>query len=191
MAEARFAGSKILLSCRSAQGFDSVAEAAKFPDHSISAVSSCLCTQRGTSLFVTQTAMENNPDQATKPMGDGPDSLIVSQTRYQSAVDDLKNGSFRLDRSVGSLIQNPPHVAVALRERWFFDTSALSSSPGHAPTHDERCLAEGNVAAPAPTSAMICFAESTPKPGISAKWTTASWCRLRRLANSWSSLTIC
>src|SRR6516165_2584677 len=30
----RFAGSKILLSCRSAQGLDSVAEAAEFPDHS-------------------------------------------------------------------------------------------------------------------------------------------------------------
>jgi hypothetical protein len=41
--------------------------------------------------------------------------------------------------------------------------------------------AEGNVAAPAPTSAMICCAEFTPRPGISAKWTTASWCRLSRL----------
>jgi len=48
-----------------------------------------------------------------------------------------------------------------------------------------------DVAAPAPTSAMICCAESTPRPGISAKWTTASWCRLSRLANSWSSLLIC
>ena len=33
---------------------------------------------------------------------------------------------------------------------------ALSSVPGHAPIHDARCLGEGNVAAVAPTSAMIC-----------------------------------
>ena len=50
--------------------------------------------------------MENDPDEATKPMGDGPDGLIVSQSRYQSAIDNLENGSFRLGRGVGSLIQN-------------------------------------------------------------------------------------
>jgi hypothetical protein len=38
-----------------------------------------------------------------------------SQARYQSAIDNLENGSFRLGRSVGSLIQNAPHVAVAFR----------------------------------------------------------------------------
>src|SRR4051794_18953176 len=40
---------------------------------------------------------------------------------------------------------------------------ALSSSPGHAPTHEERFLGEAKVAAVAPTSAMICCAESGPK----------------------------
>jgi transposase len=50
-----------------------------------------------------------------QPMGNGPDGLIVSQAGYQSAIDDLENGSFRLGRGVGSLIQNAPHVAVALR----------------------------------------------------------------------------
>ena len=30
-------------------------------------------------------------------------------------------------------------------------------------------MGEGNVAAEAPTSAMICCAESTPRPGISAR----------------------
>jgi hypothetical protein len=45
-------------------------------------------------------------------MGDGPDGLIVSQARHQSAKYDLENGSFRLDRGVGSLIENAPHVAV-------------------------------------------------------------------------------
>ncbi len=59
--------------------------------------------------------MQNDPDQATEPMGDGGDGLIVSQARHQSAIDDLENGSFRLDRGVGSLIENAPHVAVTLR----------------------------------------------------------------------------
>ena len=48
-------------------------------------------------------------------MGNRPDGLIVSQARYQSAIDNLENGSLRLDRCVGSLIQNAAHVAVALR----------------------------------------------------------------------------
>jgi hypothetical protein len=42
---------------------------------------------------------------------------------------------------------------------------ALSSWPGQAPTHDARCLGDGNVAAVTPTSAMICCADSTPSPG--------------------------
>ena len=108
-------GRKPLLSCCRDQGFDSIAKVPKFADHSISAMSSCLCTHRGTSLFVTHTAMENDPDEAAKPMGNGPDGLIVSQARYQSAIDDLENGSFRLGCGVGSLIENAPHVAIALR----------------------------------------------------------------------------
>jgi hypothetical protein len=58
--------------------------------------------------------MENDPDEAAKPMGNGPDGLIMSQSRYQSAIDNFENGSFRLGCGVGSLIQNAPHVAVTL-----------------------------------------------------------------------------
>src|SRR5262252_8743254 len=47
-------------------------------------------------------------------------------------------------------------------ERLLRFTPALSSSPGHAPTHETRFLAEAKVVALAPTSAMICCAESTP-----------------------------
>ena len=59
--------------------------------------------------------MQNDPDQATEPVGDGADGLIVSSARHQSAIDDLENGSFRFDRGVGSLIENAPHVAVTFR----------------------------------------------------------------------------
>ena len=59
--------------------------------------------------------MQNDPDQVAQPMGDGADGLIVSQARHQSAIDDLENGSFRLDRSVSTLIENAPHMAVTFR----------------------------------------------------------------------------
>jgi hypothetical protein len=59
--------------------------------------------------------MKNDPDETAKPMGNGPDGLIVSQARYQTAIDNLENGSFGLGRGIGSLIQNAPHVAVTLR----------------------------------------------------------------------------
>src|SRR5436853_3365087 len=68
---------------------------------------------------------------------------------------------------------------------------ALSSSPGQAPTHEERHFSEGKVAAVGPTSAMICCAESTPRPGTSASRSTAPWCWLSRLAISLSSWPIC
>src|SRR4029077_4732851 len=46
---------------------------------------------------------------------------------------------------------------------------------------------QGNVAAAGPTSAMICCAESTAKPGTSASRSTASWCGWSKVASSWSS----
>src|SRR5437016_10049060 len=59
--------------------------------------------------------MQNDPDQATKPMGDGPDGLIVSEARDESTIDNLENGSFRLGCGVGTLIENASHVAVTFR----------------------------------------------------------------------------
>jgi hypothetical protein len=50
-------------------------------------------------------------------------------------------------------------------ERLLWFTPALCSSPGHAPTHEESFSGEGKVSALAPTSAIICCAESTPSPG--------------------------
>src|SRR6266446_4983838 len=59
--------------------------------------------------------MQNDPDQATKPMGDGPDGLIVSEARDESTIDNLENGPFRLGCGVGTLIENASHVAVTFR----------------------------------------------------------------------------
>src|SRR5713101_4439622 len=60
-------------------------------------------------------------------------------------------------------------------DRWLKFTPALWLSPGQAPTQEERCLWEGNVAAVAPTWAIICCAESTPRPGTSASRSIWSW----------------
>ena len=48
-------------------------------------------------------------------MGNRPDSLIVSEARHKTAIDDFKDAAFRPDRGIGALIENAPHVAVALR----------------------------------------------------------------------------
>jgi hypothetical protein len=50
------------------------------------------------------------PDQPTEAIGNCADGLIVSQ----AAIHDLEDASFRPDRSVGALIENAPHLAVAL-----------------------------------------------------------------------------
>jgi len=52
-------------------------------------------------------------------------------------------------------------------ERVLCDSPALSSLPGHTPTHDDSAFADRKAAALGPTSAIICNAESTPKPGTS------------------------
>jgi hypothetical protein len=71
-------GRKIRLSRWSGQCFHPVPEAAKFPNHSISAPASGLGIHCRASFFVTYTLVQNDPNQATKSMGNGPDGLIVS-----------------------------------------------------------------------------------------------------------------
>src|SRR5262249_6632746 len=102
-------------SCWSSRRFDSIAETTEFPDHSNGATSSRVCVHRRTAFLVSYTPVQNDPDQSAQPMGDGPDGLIVSQPRNQSAVDDLENAALHLNRSVGRLIENASHVTIALR----------------------------------------------------------------------------
>lgn len=55
-------------------------------------------------------------------MGDHPGGLLVSQTRYRAAIDNLEETPFGLDCGVGSLVEYAPHVAVA-----FAPTAGCSS----------------------------------------------------------------
>ena len=120
--------------------------------------------------------MQDQPDQSTLSMGNRPDGLIVSQARDAAAIHNLKDACFGSGCGVGRLVENATHVAVAFRRSVAVVHAPLSSSPGQAPTQEERHFADGNVAAVGPTSAMICCAESTPRPGTSASRVTASWC---------------
>jgi hypothetical protein len=55
-----------------------------------------------------------------------------------------------------------------LAERLLLDSPALSWIPGQTPTHEASWAADGNAAARGPISAMICCAESIPRPGSQA-----------------------
>ena len=48
-------------------------------------------------------------------MGNRPDGLVMSQARDGAAIHNLEGTSFDLYGGVGRLIENAPHVAVALR----------------------------------------------------------------------------
>ena len=96
------------------QRFDAVAEASELPDHSGGAYSLRPFAHGRAAFLVADPSVQNHPDQPTKAMGNCPDGLIVSQAWYEAAIHDLEDASFRPDRSVGTLIENAPHVAVAL-----------------------------------------------------------------------------
>ncbi len=49
---------------------------------------------------------------------------LCPQARHQTAINDLEDASFNLNRGIGRLIENPPHVAIALRR---------AVALGHAP----------------------------------------------------------
>ena len=59
--------------------------------------------------------MQYLPDQAAKFVSNYSNGLIVSQTRHIAAIENLEDASFVFGRRIGSLIQNPPHMTVALR----------------------------------------------------------------------------
>ena len=59
--------------------------------------------------------MQDQPDQATMSMGNHPDGLLMSQARDIAVIDNLEDTSFGLYGGIGGLIENAPHMAVALR----------------------------------------------------------------------------
>jgi hypothetical protein len=87
----------------------------ELPDHSRSTCLPGLFSDCWAPFFVTDSVMQDQPDQPTLSMSDCPDGLIMSQARDGAAIHNLKDTSFDLYGSVGRLVENTPHVAVALR----------------------------------------------------------------------------
>ena len=66
-------------------------------------------------FFVAGSLMQDQPEQTTLSMGNDPDGLIMSEARDRAAIDDLEDASFGFYGGVSSLIEQAPHVTVALR----------------------------------------------------------------------------
>ena len=61
--------------------FDPIAEASELPKHLGSAELLRSFGDRWAAFFVTDSLVQDEPDQSTLSMGNGPDGLIVSQAR--------------------------------------------------------------------------------------------------------------
>ena len=85
--------------------FDSITEATELPDHSRGALLLRLFGDRRAPFFVTNSLVQDQPDQSTLSMGNGPDGLIVSQARDRAAIHDLEDASFGPGCGVRSLIE--------------------------------------------------------------------------------------
>jgi hypothetical protein len=56
-------------------------------------------------FFVTNSLVQDQPNQPALSMGNGPDGLVVSQARDRAAIDNLEDASFGLYGCVGRLIE--------------------------------------------------------------------------------------
>ena len=93
---------------------DPIAEASKLPDHFGSAPLLRLFGDGWPSFFVTNSLVQDQPDQPTLSMGNRPDDLVMSQALDRAPIHNLEDASFAPGCGVGRLVENAPHVAVAL-----------------------------------------------------------------------------
>jgi hypothetical protein len=73
--------------------FDAIAEVSQLPDHSGSTVLPRLFGDGRSPFFVTNFLVQDQPDQSTLSMGNGPDGLLVPETRYRAAIGNLEDAS--------------------------------------------------------------------------------------------------
>ena len=85
--------------------FDPIAEASKLAKHLPSAELLRSFGDRWAPFFVTDSPVQDQPDQSTLSMGNGPDGLIVSQARDRAAIHDLEDASFGPGCGIRSLIE--------------------------------------------------------------------------------------
>jgi hypothetical protein len=85
--------------------FDPIAKASELPDHSCRALLLGLLGDSWAPFFVTNSLVQDQPDQSTLSMGNGPDGLIMSQARDRAAIHNLEDTCFGLYGGVRSLIE--------------------------------------------------------------------------------------
>ena len=85
--------------------FDPITEATELPDHSRGTVLLRLLGDGWAPFFVTNSLVQDQPDQPTLSMGNGTDGLIVSQARDGAAIHDFEYASFGPGCGVRSLIE--------------------------------------------------------------------------------------
>ena len=90
--------------------FDPIAEASQLADDSRCALLPRLFGDRWAPFFVTSSLVQDQPDQSTLSMGDGPDGLIMSETRDASVQPGV--GRLAVDQSF------PLRSRVLGMQRW-------------------------------------------------------------------------
>src|SRR5437870_11314965 len=108
----------LLRSCRTARWswdtFDAIAETSQFADHLARSHLLRLCADRWSAFLVPNALVKNLPNETTEPVGDGPDGLSVPEAWDEPSIDDREDRALGLRRRVCSLIDDAPHLAVAL-----------------------------------------------------------------------------
>src|SRR5215469_10481443 len=85
--------------------FDPIAEVPELPEHSGRALLLGLLGDGWAPFFVTNSLMQDQPDQSTLSMGNSPDRLVVSQARDRAAIHNFKDASLGSSCGIGCLIE--------------------------------------------------------------------------------------
>jgi hypothetical protein len=82
-----------------------VAEFAELADHSGGACLPRLFGNRWTVFLVTDSLVQDQPDQPTLSMGNGPNDLVMSQAWDRAPINNFEDTSFDLHGGIRGLIE--------------------------------------------------------------------------------------
>ena len=85
--------------------FDPIAKASELPDHSCRALLLGLLGDRWTPFFVTDCLVQDQPDQPTLSMSNGPNDLVMSQAWDRAPINNFEDTSFDLHGGIRGLIE--------------------------------------------------------------------------------------
>jgi hypothetical protein len=110
--------------------------------------------------------VQDLPNHAAEPMSDGPDGGLIAQPRQKTPEHDLKMTlPFFLTAACAAWFSTRPRYLLLWRSYCCGSLRRFRLFRDRSPPKKSIPTAEGNVLACTPTSAMICCAASTPKPG--------------------------